>query len=125
SLLRFVKRYCDLLDTRPTQVAPLNDEGSIRARANYSRAVVCEGVANALVHRDLVVRDVTTRVHIFDRAIEIVNQRRSAGFEPEALRSIRFGVQHRLNPQIACLFYEPAYGPAAPTGGLPTLLREA
>ena len=124
SAQRFVRRYCDLWDSRPLR--PSADAAApVEARANYHRRVISEAIANALIHRDLVVRDVTTRLHIFDRAIEIVNPRRSAGFAPQALKSIRFGVQQRLNPRIASLFSNSAYGLQLAPGGLPTLLREA
>ena len=123
--LRFVNRYCDLWDARPARSTSEADNSPIVARANYHRAVICEAVANALIHRDLVVRDVTTRLHIFDRAIEVVNPRRSAGFAPQALRSIRFGVQQRLNPRTVAIFSSPAYGLRLVSGGLPMLLREA
>ncbi len=95
------------------------------ARANYQRAVVSEAIANCLIHRDLVVRDVRTRLHIFDRAIEIANPRRSAGFAPTALKAIRLGVPEQLNPQIAAIFSNPAYGLQLARGGLPVLFREA
>ena len=71
------------------------------------------------------VRDVTTRLHIFDRAIELVNPRRSAGFAPAALKGIRFGVQQRLNPRVAAIFSNEAYGLQPAHGGLPMMLREA
>ena len=123
SAQRFVKRYCDLWDARPSPAAV--DSAPVVARANYHRAAICEGIANALIHRDLVVRDVTTRLHVFDRAIEIVNPRRSAGFAPQALKSIRFGMQQRLNPRTASVFSHPAYGLQLVSGGLPMILREA
>ncbi|HXI62398.1 MAG TPA: RNA-binding domain-containing protein [Pyrinomonadaceae bacterium] len=123
--LRFVNRYCDLWDARPGRSTSEADNSPIVARANYHRAVICEGVANALIHRDLVVRDVTTRLHIFDRAVEVVNPRRSAGFAPQALKSIRFGVQQRLNPRTVAVFASPAYGLRLVSGGLPMLLRQA
>src|SRR2546423_4379737 len=122
--LRFVNRYCDLWDARPARPTTEN-ESPVVARANYHRVVICEAVANALIHRDLVVRDVTTHLHIFDRAIEVVNPRRSAGFAPQALKSIRFGVQQRLNPRTVAVFSSPAYGLRLVRGGLPMLLREA
>ena len=125
SALKFLKRYCDLWDTRPARTTANANEDPISARANYHRAVVSEGIANALIHRDLVVRDVTTRLHIFDRAIEIVGPRRSAGFAPAALKAIRFGVHEELNPRIASIFSNPGYGLELATGGLPKLLREA
>ena len=123
SAQKFIRRYCDLWDTRPSAVAA--EGGPVVARANYHRAVVGEAIANALIHRDLVVRDVTTRLHIFDHAIEIVNPRRSAGFAPQALKSIRFGVQQRLNPRTSSIFSNDAYGLQLVRGGLPMLLREA
>ena len=124
SAQRFVRRYCDLWDTKPARAAA-EGNAPVVARANYHRAVVCEAIANALIHRDLVVRDVTTRLHIFDRAIELVNPRRSTGFAPQALKSIRFGVQQRLNPRTASIFSQEPYGLQLVRGGLPMLLREA
>ncbi|HEX3086234.1 MAG TPA: RNA-binding domain-containing protein [Pyrinomonadaceae bacterium] len=119
----FVRRYCDLWDTRPSRVAA--EAAPVVARANYHRGVIGEAIANALIHRDLVVRDVTTRLHIFDHAIEIVNPRRSAGFAPQALKSIRFGVQQRLNPRTSSVFSNSAYGLQLVRGGLPAMLRAA
>ena len=124
SSLRFFKRYCDLWETRPNGSKGAHDE-PVAARANYHRVVISEAIANALIHRDLVVRDVTTRLHIFDRAIEIVNPRRSTGFAPASLKAIKFGVQERLNPRIASVFSNAAYGLQLTQGGLPMLLREA
>jgi len=124
SALRFVGRYCDLWDARPARSSGTS-EAPIPACANYSRAVISEAIANALIHRDLFVRDVTTRLHVFDRAIEIVNPRRSAGFAPAALRAIRFGVPQRLSPQLVATFSNPAYGVTLAPGGLPMLFREA
>jgi ATP-dependent DNA helicase RecG len=123
SAQRFVRRYCDLWDAKPSR--PAADAAPVIARANYHRGAIGEGIANALIHRDLVVRDVTTRLHIFDRTIEIVNPRRSTGFAPQALKSIRFGVQQRLNPRVASIFQSEGYGLQLGRGGLPTLLRQA
>jgi predicted HTH transcriptional regulator len=125
SSLRFVQRYCDLWDARPSRFATEVPEVPVVARANYHRSVVSQGIANALTHRDLVVRDGATRVHVFDRTIEIVNPRRSAGFAPAALKAIRFGVPQRLNPQTAAIFSNLAYGLQLTRGGLPMLFREA
>lgn len=123
SVLRFIHRYADLSNVRPVRFNGAN--APVPARANYHSGSVSEAIANSLVHRDLVLRDITTRLHIFDRAIEIANPRRSAGFAPAALKAIRYGVPQRLNPQIAALFMSPAYGLKLPSGGLPTLLRDA
>src|SRR5262249_32623387 len=120
---RFISRYCDLWDSKPGRGT--TDTSPVVARANYHRSVISEAIANALIHRDLVVRDVTTRLHIFDHAIEIVNPRRSTGFAPQALKSIRFGVQQRLNPRTAAIFSSEAYGLKLVRGGMPMLLRGA
>src|SRR5258706_9992661 len=126
SALRFTARYVDLLETRPARIGsnPF-EETPVPARANYHRRAVTEAIANTVIHRDLALRDITTRLHIFDRAIEIANPRRSAGFAPAALKAIRYGVPQRLNPQIAAMFTKPAYGLSLPTGGLPMRLRLA
>jgi ATP-dependent DNA helicase RecG len=126
SALRFIRRYADLLTNRPARSNNFESEHApVPARANYHRQVISEALANALTHRDLVLRDVTTRLHIFDRAIEIANPRRSAGFAPAALKAIRYGVPQRVNPQISALFTSPAYGVNPPSGGLPALLRDS
>ncbi|HYY57801.1 MAG TPA: hypothetical protein VE842_10755, partial [Pyrinomonadaceae bacterium] len=125
--LRFISRYCDLWEQRPRPIpgADTESETPFTARANYHRGAVAEAVSNALAHRDLALRDVATRIHIFDRSIEIINARRTAGFAPTALRAIRYGVPQRLNPQLAAVFSSPAYGLKMPGGGLPALLRMA
>lgn len=125
SALRFITRYCDLWDTRPTQLGSSADDAPVLARANYRRGVVTEAISNALIHRDLALRDITARLNIFDRSIEIVNPRRSAGFAPAALKAIRYGMPEPLNPQLAAIFSNSAYGLTLAHGGLPMLLREA
>lgn len=122
--LRFAGRYCDLRYAPPARLSKTEDE-PVKARANYHRAAVTEGIANAVMHRDLALREMTTRLHVFDRSIEIVNPRRSTGFASSSLKAIRYGVAQRLNPQTASIFSNPAYGLAFATGGLPMLLREA
>jgi ATP-dependent DNA helicase RecG len=128
--MRFVARYCDLLETRPRarhnstrDAVPV--DAPITARANYQRAAVGEAIANALVHRDLALRDHTTRILVFDHSIEILNPRRTTGFAPPAQRAIRYGVPQQLNPQLAAIFRSPAYGLSLAHGGLPMLLRQA
>jgi ATP-dependent DNA helicase RecG len=126
SALRFTSRYADLLDTRRNSIASIAvDNEPVLARANYQRSAVAGGISNALIHRDLALRDVSTRLHIFDRTIEIANPRRSAGFAPTALKAIRYGIPQRLSPKVAAMFTSPAYGLRLPPGGLPSLLREA
>ncbi len=125
--MRFVGRYCDLWDKRPRTFPGRGDEteAPLPARPNYHRGAVLEALANALVHRDLMLRDLTTRLHVFDNSIEITNPRRASGFAPPVQRAIRYGVPQRLNPQLAAVFKSPAYGLDLPNGGLPMLLRES
>jgi hypothetical protein len=87
--------------------------------------VISEALANMLAHRDLALRDQPSRIHIFDRSLEFVNSRRSSGFSPLAQKAIRYGVAQRLNPQLASMMTNPAYGLRLPAGGLPQLLRDA
>ena len=126
SALKFVARYCDLWDERPRKF-PGEDgvDAPVMARANYHRGAISEAVANALVHRDLALREQPTRILIFDRSIEIINPRRTAGFAPSGLKAIRYGIPQQLNPQLAAIFSNPAYGLKLPQGGLPALLRLA
>lgn len=127
SALRFVTRYTDLWDRRPAPAALASQEtdAPVVPRANYDRRVVSEALANALAHRDLALRDQLTRLHIFDKSIEIINPRRTQGFAPVALKLIRYGVPQTLNPQLAATFSSPAYGLDLPHGGLPMLLRQS
>jgi ATP-dependent DNA helicase RecG len=126
STLRFIGRYCDLWDVRPRKFPAADvDDSPIVARANYHRGSVSEAVCNLLIHRDLALRDQRTQVNIFDRSIELINPRRTAGFSPVAQKAIRYGVPQRLNPQLAAIFSSPAFGGKTPIGGLPMLLRES
>ena len=130
SALRFVARYCDLHEARPraregAQAAGADGAAPVAARANYHRGALREAVANALVHRDLALRERPTRLHIFEHSVEITNARRSAGFAPPAQRAIRYGIPQRLNPQTAAVFASAAYGLSLPVGGLPALFRSA
>jgi ATP-dependent DNA helicase RecG len=124
SSVGFIKRYGDLWDEKP-RVKSGNGLSPILARANYSQNVIFEAVVNALVHRDLALRDLQTRILIFDSSIEIINPRRTNGFVPPASRAIRYGITQRLNPQIAAIFSNPAYESNLVKSGLPQLLREA
>jgi predicted HTH transcriptional regulator len=118
-----VGRYCDLWDSRPRQFPEAEPgESPIAARANYHRGAVREALANTLVHRDLALREPATRLHLFEHSLELINPRRTAGFSPVALKAIRYGLTERLNPQLAAVFKNPAYGQTL-SGGLPMLLR--
>ncbi|MDQ2856167.1 MAG: putative DNA binding domain-containing protein [Acidobacteriota bacterium] len=126
STQRFIARYCDLWDTRPRSFAGTDSADSpVAARANYQRAAVSEAVANMLVHRDLALREQTTRLQIFDRHLEFINPRRSLGFTPLAQKAIRYGLPQQLNPQVHAVFKNAAYGLEPVSGGLPILLNSA
>jgi ATP-dependent DNA helicase RecG len=126
-LMKFVSRYCDLHDSRPRSLAEsgVDESSPVPARANYHRGVVMEAITNMLAHRDLALRDLPSRLHIFDHSLEFVNSRRSVGFSPLAQKAIRFGMPQRLNPQLAAVITSPAYGLKQTLRGLPQLLVEA
>ena len=126
SLTRFITRYCDLRDQRPKNVvAPEPDTSPVPARANYHLGVVLEALTNMLAHRDLALRDLPTRVHIFDHSLEFTNSRRSSGFTPVAQKAIRYGLPQRLNPQLSAILTGREYGLKVPLRGLPELLRQS
>ena len=41
------------------------------ARSSYHRGVVAEAIANMLAHRDLALRDLPSRVHVFDHSLGV------------------------------------------------------
>ncbi|MGI9034607.1 MAG: AlbA family DNA-binding domain-containing protein [Pyrinomonadaceae bacterium] len=123
AMFRFVKRYADLSHEKPR--TSTNGNSPVQARAFYPQNAVREAIANALIHRDLALRDITTRLLIYDDFIEIVNPRRTNGFAPPASRAIRYGVTQRINPQLAAIFSSAAYEANSAPGSLPNLLREA
>jgi len=123
-ILKFISRYCDLEKNKPKKSKAQGDS-PVQARGNYHLYAVREAVANALMHRDLAIRDIPTRISIYDNAIEFINPRRTNGFSPPASRAIRYGVTQRLNPQIAAIFEKREYGTTVPRGGLPMLLRDS
>jgi ATP-dependent DNA helicase RecG len=129
SLTRFITRYCDLLDQRTKSWSAPTDtpeeQSPVPARAVYHRGVVLEALANLLAHRDLALRDLPSRVHIFDHSLELVNSRRSAGFSTVAQKAIRYGVPQRLNPQLHAMLTSDEYGLQLPLRGLPQMLRQS
>jgi predicted HTH transcriptional regulator len=125
SILQFVERYCDLSKDKPRRKSAAQTNEIVQARGNYHLFSIREAVANALVHRDLAIRDVPTRVLICDNAIEFINPRRTNGFAPPASRAIRYGITQKLNPQIASIFSKREYGTNVPKGGLPMILRSS
>ncbi len=125
TIVEFIKRYTDLGKERPKQKLALVTDAVVRARGNYHFYSVAEAVINALIHRDLALRDIRTRINIYDSSIEFINPRRTNGFSPPASRAIRYGITQRLNPQIAAIFTRREYGVNAPHGGLPMILRQS
>jgi ATP-dependent DNA helicase RecG len=123
-MMRFIRRYCDLSEVRPKN-ATLEGDSPVPARSSYHRAVVAEAVTNMLAHRDLALRDLPSRLHVFDHSLEFVNSRRSVGFSPVAQKAIRYGMPERLNPRLAAVMTSSAYGLKLTLRGLPALLREA
>ncbi len=75
SAMRFVKLYADLREEKSPKQS-FNGNSPIQARANYKFDVISEAIANALVHRDLALREPATKISIFDSFIEISNPRR-------------------------------------------------
>jgi predicted HTH transcriptional regulator len=77
------------------------------------------------MHRDLAIRDIRTRVNIYDHAIEFINPRRTNSLAPPASRAIRYGISQRLNPKVGSIFTRREYGIAAPHGGLPMVMKQS
>jgi predicted HTH transcriptional regulator len=123
--VRFIKRYVDLWDQRPAKGNAPAADPMVSARPRYHHDSTYEALANLLMHRDLGIRDIPSRIVIYDDSIEFINARRTSGFVPPASRAIRYGITQRLNPQIAAIFSRPEYGTDIPEGGLPMLLRES
>lgn len=121
-VLRFIGRYCDLEKSKPKA---LHADSPVKPRERYHLYAVREAVANLLMHRDIAIRDIASRIVIHDGWIEFVNPRRTNGFVPPASRSIRYGIGQKLNPQIVAIFSRREYGTNVPRGGLPMLLRDS
>lgn len=127
AILAFIKRYVDLRKERPRKKLKLvADAGkTVSPRSDYHLYSILEAVVNLLVHRDLGLRDIPTRIHIYDNSIEFINPRRTNGFVPPGGRAIRYGISQCLNPQIASIFTRREYGINTPHGGLPMVLRQS
>jgi ATP-dependent DNA helicase RecG len=124
--LKFIERYADLWTREPKKNSINGSQAApFKARSKYARATILEALTNLLTHRDLSVRDISTRISVFDDAIEFVNPRRTNGFVPPAKQAIRYGVPQRLNPQTQAIFKSEAYGAEIARGGLPMILRES
>ncbi len=124
AIVRFIERYCDLEKDKPRKGLQLVG-APVAARSTYNVYAVREAIANALIHRDFALRDIPTRITIYDNFIEIINARRTQGFVPPASRAIRYGITQRLNPQIASIFSRREYGTSVPRGGVPMILKQS
>ena len=125
AILDFVKRYSDLGKERPKKKLTLVTDAVVKPRSHYHFYSVSEAIINTLMHRDLALREIRTRINIYDNAIEFINPRRTNGFSPPASRAIRYGITQRLNPQICAIFTRREYGINVPHGGLPMILRQS
>lgn len=125
TIQEFIKRYTDLGKERPKRKLSLVTDPVVQARGHYHYYSVAEAIINLLMHRDLALRDIRTRINIYDNAIEFINPRRTNGFSPPASRAIRYGITQRLNPQISAIFTRREYGINVPHGGLPMILRQS
>ena len=119
--LHFVKRYSDLLKFKPKKLK--QHSSPVHRRGTYHIYSILEAIANALMHRDLALREMNTRILIYDDYLEVINPRRTNGFVPPASKAIRYGITQRINPQIASIFSKREYGANLPRGGLPMILR--
>lgn len=124
TLLSFIQRYCDLERFKPKK-SKNAAESPIQKRPNFHLYSIREAVANLLMHRDLALREIPSRILIYDNSIEFINPRRTNGFVPPASRAIRYGISQRINPQIASIFGRREYGTNVPRGGLPMVLSSS
>jgi ATP-dependent DNA helicase RecG len=120
---QFIKRYSDVWESKPRSLN--HPDSPVKARANYHAGVIKEAITNALVHRDMALRDAITKICLFDSFIEITNPRRTGGFVPPAAKAIRYGIPQAINPQIKAIYTSPAYGTELENGGLPMIFRES
>lgn len=125
SILAFLERYVDLARERPKKRLQLVTDPVAAKRGTYHHYSVIEALINLIIHRDLALRDIRSRINIYDSSIEFINPRRTMGFSPPAARAIRYGITQRLNPQIASIFTRREYGISAPHGGLPMVLKQS
>ena len=134
--LRFLERYVDLYEERPSkrqrlaengEASPPAEKTSAEAefapiRAYYSRGVVLETLVNSLVHRDWGARDRQGRVHIYDDRIEVANPALPLSLP---MVSIRYGMASAPNPRLKAIFTNEHYGTPRTSGGVPGLIAKS
>src|SRR5215813_2883954 len=102
--LKFIKRYVDLWESRPTRASlgqPERPRDPIAGRANYPKDPVTEALTNLLVHRSYSTAGQASRVLIFDDRLEFINSFRN---DEGSKRSIEYGVAAKPNPRIHRVF---------------------
>jgi ATP-dependent DNA helicase RecG len=121
STMRFINRYVDLWEVRPSRKA-LTDEEQQFSRANYHQGAILEAVTNLFVHRDWSMTDKTARVNIYEDSVEFLNPARL----PELpIHALRYGIAQAPNPRLKTVFTNKHYGLSLASGGLPMVLAEA
>jgi len=108
STLRFSSATV-IFGSQPKTFSPAATDDSPMPPAQIIIAELCLRPFQPASPSRLALRELPTRLHIFDRSLELINPRRTAGFSPLAQKAIRYGVPQRLNPQ------SPLYFPAART----------
>ncbi|MBS1806566.1 MAG: putative DNA binding domain-containing protein [Acidobacteria bacterium] len=121
SSMRFVSRYVDLWDVRPSRKA-LSEEDQQFSRANYHQGAVTEAMTNFLLHRDWSVTEKVARVNIYEDSIEFLNPVRLLELP---INSIRYGIEQAPNPSLKTVFTNRHYGLTIPQGGVPMICAEA
>ncbi|MCI0390371.1 MAG: putative DNA binding domain-containing protein [Acidobacteria bacterium] len=132
--LKFITRYVDLWDSRPSRKARENattqndvdtvqvlDDPFLSGRANYHRGSLIEALTNSLVHRDWSARDRQARVNIYDDSIEIINP---AQMLELPIISLRYGIACPPNPRLKAIFTNQHYGIPVTRGGIPMICAE-
>ncbi len=130
--LKFIERYVDLRDERPTRRERRGDNGLqagadpeeqfLPVRASYHRGVLIESLTNCLIHRHWGAREKTGRINIFDQSIEMLNP--VAPLELPAV-SMRYGIGNPPNPRLKAVLTNQHYGLPTVRGGVPWLVAEA
>lgn len=121
SSLRFVSRYVDLWEQRPSRKA-LSEEEQQLSRANYQQAAVVEALTNFLIHRDWGLTEKQARINIYEDSLEFINPARPLELP---INAVRYGISQPLNPSLKTVFTNRHYGLTLTHGGLPMLLAEA
>ncbi len=127
---KFITRYVDLWDARPSRKIREGTEAEVQAgadqfmpiRANYPRGTMIEALTNSLIHRDWSARDRQARINIYDESIELINPAQTVELP---MISLRYGISQPHNPRIKAVFTNRHYGLPCVHGGVPMIFEEA